>query len=146
MSPETSNREVLLYCLFRLGGGGDQVGLEALFEECWKVAPSRFGWNTKPYPSDKSGDQALRAILRDDDLRGLVNLSPDRGSARLTAEGVAWVREHQKKLDQLAEKRAPSESAPSATWSTWRGVRSARLSSGRTSSLRAASRSLTSCG
>ena len=108
MSPETSNPELLLYALFRLGGASEHVSLEDLFEECWRIAPSRFGWQTKPYPSDKNGDQAIRHLSKEEELKDFLNLSPDRGSVRLTAEGVAWVRDNLKKFENLAEKRAPS--------------------------------------
>jgi hypothetical protein len=94
--------------VFRLGGASEHISLEEFFEECWRIAPSRFGWQTKPYPSDKNGDQAIRNLFREEELKDFLNLSPDRGSLRLTAEGVAWVRDHLDKLDELADKRAPS--------------------------------------
>ena len=83
MPLESSNDQLLLYCLWRLDGGSRQVEREELFEECWRVAPSRFGWRTRPYPSDKAADQTLRDLARGRHLpAGLVLLSPDRSSAR----------------------------------------------------------------
>jgi hypothetical protein len=89
--------------VFRLGGASEHISLEEFFEECWRIAPSRFGWQTKPYPSDKNGDQAIRNLFREEELKDFLNLSPDRGSLRLTAEGVAWVRDHLDKLDDLVD-------------------------------------------
>jgi hypothetical protein len=107
--PEASNPNLFLYCLWRLGGGGDYVPIEELYEECWRVAPSRFGWRTKPHPSDKAGDQAMRDVQKARETKGFLLLSGDRESVRLSADGVAWVREHLDQLDQLAEQRAPSQ-------------------------------------
>lgn len=107
--PETSNPHLFLYCLWRLESGADYVGLEDLFEECWHVAPSRFGWSTKEHPSDKAGDQAMRDILKGSETADLLLMSPDRKSVRLSAKGVVWVRERLEDLDKLAEQRAPSK-------------------------------------
>lgn len=107
--PEATNPRLFLYCLWRLGGGGDYVPIEDLYEECWRVAPSRFGWRTKRHPSDKAGDQAMRDVQKAKETKGFLLLSGDRESVRLSAEGVAWVREHLDQLDELAEQRAPSQ-------------------------------------
>lgn len=107
--PEINNPELFLYCLWRIGGAGDYVPIEDLFEECWKVAPSRFGWETKPYPSDKNGDQALRHAMQQADFKDMMLPSTNRESIRLSAAGVAWVRERLEELDKLAEQRAPSQ-------------------------------------
>jgi hypothetical protein len=106
--PETSNPHLFLYCLWRLQAGSGYVALEELVEECWRVAPSRFGWSTRAYPSDKAGDQALRDVLKDQELRDLVLVSGKR-SVRLSAEGVAWVRERLSQFEGLAGQRAPSK-------------------------------------
>jgi hypothetical protein len=107
--PETSNPHLFLYCLWRLEGGADYVAIEDLFEECWRVAPSRFGWSTKSHPSDKAGDQAMRDVLKSEETKDLLLLSGDRKSVRLSATGVAWVRERLDALDKLAQQRAPSQ-------------------------------------
>jgi hypothetical protein len=107
--PEASNPNLFLYCLWRLGSGGNYIPIEELYEECWRVAPSRFGWRTKRHPSDKAGDQAMRDIQKAKETKSFLLLSGDRESIRLSADGVVWVREHLDQLDQLAEQRAPSQ-------------------------------------
>lgn len=108
--PYRPNTHLLLYSLWRLEGGSRFVGLEELFEECWKVAPSRFGWSSRPYPSDNIADHALRDVLRDEELKGLVLVS-DARTVRLSAEGVSWVRDRLHDFDDLAAQRAPSNRA-----------------------------------
>lgn len=109
---DTSNLHIFLYCLWRLDGASRYVELEELVEECWRVTPSRFGWRSRPYPSDKAGDQALRNLLKEDELKDLILVSGKR-SLRLSAEGVAWVRQRLSAFERLAARRAPSKRLPS---------------------------------
>lgn len=109
MSPDTSNTELLLYVLSRSGGAARQFDLEDLYEECYRLFPSRFGWKAKAYPSDKAGDQAVRDITKSDRLKDLLRLSRDRRTVRLTAEGVAWVREREEEFESLTVSGAPSQ-------------------------------------
>jgi hypothetical protein len=108
-----SNPELMLYALHRGGGSARQVDLEDLFEHCWRLFPSRFGWKRKSYPSDKAADQGLRDLMKTEELRPLLRMSSDRSSARLTAEGVAWVRERLQSFEALVGEGAPSRSRPS---------------------------------
>jgi hypothetical protein len=113
VAEEISNSELLLFVLQRSGGDSGQVELEELFEQCWRLFPSRFGWKAKAYPSDKAGDQALRDATKSNKLKELLRLSADRASVRLTAEGVVWVRERAEAFERLGGAGAPSQSRPS---------------------------------
>jgi hypothetical protein len=110
---DISNPELMLYTLHRGGGAARQIELEDLFEQCWQLFPSRFGWKRKSYPSDKAADQGLRDLMKAVELRPLLRLSADRSSARLTAEGVSWVRDRLDSFDRLVGAGAPSQSRPS---------------------------------
>jgi hypothetical protein len=113
VAPEISNSDLMLYALHRRDGAARQVDLEDLYEQCWELFPSRFGWKHKAHPSDKAGDQALRDLMKSERLKSLLRLSADRSSVRLTAEGVSWVRERLESFEQLVGASAPSQSRPS---------------------------------
>lgn len=100
---DTSNYEIILVAVSHLGGAGQFVDLEEVYEEAWRLAPTRFGWRSKPYPSDYVGDRALRALLRDEDLSKRILVSPNRQALQLTAEGVRWVEENRDRFKRSAE-------------------------------------------
>ncbi len=103
----TTNPDLFMYCVYRAGGVGRYVDIEDVFEQAYKVAPSRFGWRSKSYPSDKAADQALRDALKDKrEGKDLILLSPNRQGLQLTAEGVAWVQNRLVEFERLVEDRA----------------------------------------
>jgi hypothetical protein len=102
---DASNYEILLYVIWKLGGAGSFVDIEAVYEEAWRFAPTRFGWRSRPYPSDYIGDRAFRALLRDDDLSRRIVVSPNRQALQLTAAGVAWVETNLERFNQSPEAR-----------------------------------------
>jgi hypothetical protein len=110
---ETSNTELIIYCIHRCGGVGRFVEIEDVFEEAFRVAPSRFGWRSRNLPSDKAADQALRDALKG---RGvprdphLLILSPNRVGIQLTAEGVAFVQQRMPHFEGLVVNKAPAGS------------------------------------
>lgn len=89
MSPgaEATNIELVLLAMLIAGAGDDFIDLEDIAVEAHKLSPQRFGWRTKPYPSDKLLVQAIADLeRRHKDSRTLRGTG--KAPARmLTAEG-----------------------------------------------------------
>lgn len=110
---ELTNRDIFLYALYRMDGAGRFVDIEEIVEECWRLSPTRFGWRSKKYPSDRRGWAAAWAVEK-----GRLELqmkTPNGLGRQLTAEGVDWVRQHLSEFHRLAaeETRAPRRSGAS---------------------------------
>src|SRR3954447_1635935 len=83
---ETSNPELIVYCVYRCGGVGRFVEIEDIYEEAFKIAPSRFGWRTRHLPSDKAATKAMQDASRGRRLpTGLLVFSPNSYGVQLTA-------------------------------------------------------------
>lgn len=108
MSPadDIANWEIFLWALSQLGGGSEFVDIEDISLRCFKVAPARFGWRTKPeLPDYKKCAKALQeAEIRRP--RMLVK-TLDSFGRQLTAEGQRWIEANTKRLSQLLHAGIP---------------------------------------
>ena len=112
---ETSNSELIIYCVYRCGGVGRFVEVEDVYEEAFKVAPSRFGWRTRGTPSDKATSAAFRDVARSPRLpKHLLVFSSSAHGVQLTGAGVSWVRERLEMFEGLVETKAPAGSKRSS--------------------------------
>jgi hypothetical protein len=108
---ETSNPELIVYCVYRCGGIGRFIETEDVYEEAFRVAPSRFGWRTRDVASDKAASAAMRDATRGRVLpKGLLVFSPNAHGVQLTGEGVSWVRERLERFEALVAAKAPAGS------------------------------------
>jgi hypothetical protein len=109
---ETANPELILYCIYRRGGVGRFIEIEDVYEEAFKIAPSRFGWRTRSLPSNLAAAKAMQDVTRGRRRlpRGLVLFSPSSYGVQLSAQGVAWVRERLAHFEQLVAEKAPAGS------------------------------------
>jgi hypothetical protein len=108
---ETSNPELIVYCVYRCGGIGRFIEIEDVYEEAFRVAPSRFGWRTRNVPSDKAATKAMQDASRGRRLpKNLLLFSPNSYGVQLTGEGVSWVRERLAGFEQLVASKAPAGS------------------------------------
>lgn len=108
---ETSNPELIVYCVYRRGGIGRFIEIEDVYEEAFCVAPSRFGWRTRNVASDKAASAAMRDATRGRVLpRGLLVFSPNSYGVQLTGAGVSWVRERLERFERLVATKAPASS------------------------------------
>ena len=85
---EISNPELIVFCVYRCGGVGRFIEIEDVYEEAFKVAPSRFGWRTRRIASDKAASAAMRDATRGRVLpKGLLCSppTPTACSSRATA-------------------------------------------------------------
>jgi hypothetical protein len=105
--PEPNNAEILLYAVWRADGVGGFADIEKIYETAYKIAPSRFGWRSRPFPSDYSADRALRLVLRSPEFSSLLLVSENRQGLQLTAEGVAWVRENEARFAGATKHAGP---------------------------------------
>lgn len=102
MSPreEIVDWEIFLWALDRLGGSTHFIDVEDVSLECFKIAPARFGWRTKPeLPDYKKCSKALQAA----EARHPEMLVKTRDGFRrqLSAEGQKWAERNGKRLSQI---------------------------------------------
>lgn len=106
---EISNPELIVFCAYRCGGVGRFIEIEDVYEEAFKVAPSRFGWRTRHIASDKAATKAMQDASRGRRLpKGLLVFSPNSYGVQLTGDGVTWVRERLEMFEGLVETKAPA--------------------------------------
>jgi hypothetical protein len=106
---ETSNPELIVFCVYRCGGVGRFIEIEDVYEEVFRVAPSRFGWRTRHIASDKAATKAMQDASRGRRLpKGLLVFSPNSYGVQLTGDGVTWVRERLERFEALVETKAPA--------------------------------------
>lgn len=115
---EVSNVILALATLDGLGGATKFVDIEQVAEEAYKVAPDRFGWRTKKYPSWERVRTAFVHANQNEQKRGaqpLVMSNTDGSAWKLTAEGVSFVRENAHKAEAATGRKraAVSPASPS---------------------------------
>lgn len=101
------NKDIFAYALYRLQGAGRFVDAEDVFEECWKLSPSRFGWRKHAYPNYKVASKAQRDF--ESRHPSLILKTADGLGRQLSAEGIAWVRAH---MDEFAPLGRGDSKAP----------------------------------
>ena len=89
LSPTTeiANTDLVLLAMALAGAGDDFADVEVIAEQAFALSPQRFGWRTRPHPSDKTVVQAIA------DLEG------KHGKDLLTRRGV------QDQADKVATRR-----------------------------------------
>jgi hypothetical protein len=102
------NGDIFAYALYRLQGTGRFVDVEDVFEECWKLSPSRFGWRKHSYPNYKVASKAQRDF--ESRHPSLILKTPDGLGRQLSAEGIAWILGHLDEFEPLArgDSKAPA--------------------------------------
>jgi len=105
---DLSNQDIFAYALYRLQGAGRFVDVEDVYEECWRLSESRFGWRKHKYPNYKVASKAQRDF--EEAHPGLVLKTRDGLGRQLSAEGVVWVRTRLTEFERLAsgDTRAPA--------------------------------------
>lgn len=131
MSPNTdvANTDLVLLAMALAGADDDFADIEDIAIEAYALSPQRFGWRTKPYPSDKIAVQAIADLEAKHDkdaltLRGFKDRADKVATRRLTAVGrkaalhagakVAG-REFPDLSTMLAHFRQPGSDAPEPT-------------------------------
>lgn len=94
MSPNTdvANTDLVLLAMALAGAGDDFADIEDIAVEAYALSPQRFGWRTKPYPSDKIVVQAIADLEAKHDMneltrRGVKDRADKVATRRLTSDG-----------------------------------------------------------
>lgn len=110
-SVDVSNVVLALAALERLGGAERYIDIEAVTLEAYRMAPDRFSWRTRrDYPSWERVRTAFVHANQQEQKRagGSLVVSNTDGSAwKLTAEGVAFVRNHTARIAGPIAKGGP---------------------------------------
>lgn len=89
---EIANTDLVLLAMALGGAADDFVDIEVIAERAFELSPQRFGWRTRPYPSDKTVVQAVADLEQKygkDKLtrRGVQDQADKVATRRLTADG-----------------------------------------------------------
>ena len=108
MSPadEVANWEIFLWALYQVGGNSQFVDIEEVSLQCFKVAPARFGWRTRP---DLPDYKKCAKALQEAEVRRPRMLVKTRDSfgRQLTAEGQRWIEANTKRLSDILQAGIP---------------------------------------
>jgi len=95
---DIANTDLVLLAMALSGAADGFVDIEVIAEKAFELSPQRFGWRTKPYPSDKTVVQAvadLEGKHGKDQLtrRGVKDQADKVATRRLTSDGREKARE-----------------------------------------------------
>lgn len=102
-SKTASNPDLLIWCLYLLGGSDKFVDIEDLFLKIFEVAPARLSWRTRPdIPDYKKCSNALQSVEnpnRSDYTTFLIKNG--LYLRKLSLAGSAWCEKHKPHLNKL---------------------------------------------
>jgi hypothetical protein len=95
---DIANTDLVLLAMALSGAADGFVDVEVIAEKAFELSPQRFGWRTKPYPSDKTVVQAIADLEGKhgkDTLtrRGVKDQADKVATRRLTSDGREKARE-----------------------------------------------------
>jgi hypothetical protein len=97
---DVANWEIFLWALSQLRGSSEFIDIEAVFLQCFVLAPARFGWRTRPELPDYK--KCAKALQEAEARRpSLLVKTRDSFGRQLTAEGQRWVEENTQRLSSL---------------------------------------------
>jgi len=105
-----SDKDIVLYALYLLGGWQKRVHTEDIALKCYQIAPSKFSWVKYPqYPDPQPVRFALEkcgALVKGGSERKKTVKSV--GGRMLTAEGIKWIKENKTRIEQYLGKHRPT--------------------------------------
>jgi hypothetical protein len=110
-----SDKDIVLYALYILGGWQKRVHTEDIALKCYQIAPSKFSWVKYPeYPDLAPARFALEAAKKPK-YGALVEGESERkrtvksvGGWILTAEGIKWIKVNKPRIEQYLGKHRPT--------------------------------------
>lgn len=109
-----SNKDIVLYALYLLGGWQKRVHTEDIAVKCYQLAPTKFSWVKYPqYPDLTPARFTLEAVKK---LKygALVKGESERkraiesvGGWMLTANGIQWIKANKARIEQYLGEHVP---------------------------------------
>lgn len=99
-SDKSRSEDILVWALWSIGGADAPVDVEAIYLECFKIAPTRFAWRTRPdIPDLKKCAKALQGA----EAKTHIGAMARHGAYHrmLTPQGIAWCNQHSGLLMQI---------------------------------------------
>jgi hypothetical protein len=84
---EITNTDLVILAMMIAGGGTDFCDIEDIAVAAYRLSPQRFGWRTKPFPSDKLVVQAIADLERTHKNRLTLRGADKVATRMLTADG-----------------------------------------------------------
>lgn len=110
-----SDKDIVLYALYILGGWYKRVHTEDIAIECYKIAPSKFSWVKYPqYPDLAPTRFALEAAKKPESGCLVMGESERKrtvkkvGGWMLTAEGIKWIKLNKARIEKYLGKQRPA--------------------------------------
>lgn len=108
MEKELSNKDIVLFALYKLGGISKKVHVEEITWESYQLAKERFSWRLPQFRKQGFPDKTLinftLADVKKKKNGRLVagraggNVSGESEGWRFTREGVIWIKENEKRI------------------------------------------------
>lgn len=111
MPQELSNKDIVIYAIFKLGGIEKKVHTEDITMECFRLSPERFSWTLQKYFKKFPDKEIARVTLKNlkqaktneaklvDGRAGASSVGKETDGWRLTPEGVKWIGNNQKRIE-----------------------------------------------
>lgn len=113
--PNLSDKDIVLYALYLLGGWQKRIHTEDIALKCYEIAPSKFSWVKYPqYPDLAPARFALEAAKKPE-YGALVKGESERkrtvksiGGWMLTDKGIQWIKSNKGRIEKYLDKRLPT--------------------------------------
>jgi len=101
-----SDKDIVLYALYILGGWQRRVHTEDIALKCYKLAPSKFSWVKYPQYPDLAPARFALESAKKPKYGTLVKGGSERkksvkslGGWMLTANGIQWIKDNKKRIE-----------------------------------------------
>ncbi len=110
-----SDKDIVLYALYLLGGWQKRVHTEDVALKCYEIAPSKFSWVKYPQHPDLAPARFALEAAKKPRYGALVKGESERkrtvksvGGWMLTAEGIRWIKENKFRIEKYLGKYRPT--------------------------------------
>jgi len=109
---ELSNRDIVVYVLYHLGGWQKRVHTEDIALKCYELAPSKFSWiKHSEYPDLSAAYHALGdakklkygALVKGESEKTRASI----GGWMLTADGIKWIEANKERIEKYLGEHRP---------------------------------------